>query len=111
VQAQTPHRIFGTDHRARVHVLSRCSRGTGGNRHSWRAVEFLLAYYIQQLLERYRGADFLAVTMDRWPTNSNENWRESLKHPIKWRRPAEVAAAVERLRPTCCLIRSVHLNE
>jgi hypothetical protein len=48
-------RIFGTDHHARVHVLSRCSGGTGGNRHSWRAVEFLLAYYIQQLLERYRG--------------------------------------------------------
>jgi hypothetical protein len=49
--------------------------------------------------------------MGRWPTNWDENLRESWEHPIKWRRPAEVVAAVEKLRPTCCLIRSVHLNE
>ena len=25
--------------------------------------------------------------------------------------PAEIVAAVEKLRPTCCLIRRVHLNK
>jgi len=45
--AQTPHGTFGTDHHTGAQVLSRYSVGTGAARRSQRAVESLLANYIQ----------------------------------------------------------------
>ena len=39
-----------------MHVLSWRSLGAGGKRHSWRAVESLLAYTIQRLFRRVQGA-------------------------------------------------------